>query len=246
MRCKAPILILVIAALVCAFFGNLEYFLYYDWNYGGYELACRFPQPTQLFSLLLNTAPYILLFLQVIAFHRNGKAPILIGITFGIIAFSELYYLLVNVSDMIVYGYSYGSEYWLEFFAFGIPSMITFTMAMISAFKGFSNKVFLIIAIAIGIFSEFYYLFNSSELLQWYFLDEMYFYLLTWLAHKVSLLSLYAAIALYGMANGSSAKAMVAEPTPEQALSLLNQKLELGVLTEEEYRAQRAEIISKL
>ena len=34
--------------------------------------------------------------------------------------------------------------------------------------------------------------------------------------------------------------------TPEQALILLNEKLELGIITEEEYKAQRAEIINNL
>ena len=34
--------------------------------------------------------------------------------------------------------------------------------------------------------------------------------------------------------------------TPEQSLRLLNDKLELGMITEEEYQAQRADIISKL
>ena len=33
---------------------------------------------------------------------------------------------------------------------------------------------------------------------------------------------------------------------PEQALKLLKDKLDLGMITEEEYQAQRAEIISKL
>ena len=37
-----------------------------------------------------------------------------------------------------------------------------------------------------------------------------------------------------------------AELTPEQALKLLKDKLDLDMITEEEYQAQRAEIISKL
>lgn len=34
--------------------------------------------------------------------------------------------------------------------------------------------------------------------------------------------------------------------SPEQALKLLKEKFELGMITEEEYQEQRAEIISKL
>lgn len=242
MRCKAPILILVIAALACAFLGSLTYFVYYDWNYGGYELAFRSPEPLQLFSLLLNTAPYILLFLQVIAFHRTGKTPILIAIALGLMAFSALFYYVYY----IIYDYYFTWADFAQQILLDLSLVTVLVLAMISAFKGFSNKVLLIIAVAHGVLLELSNLAGYMESFSWYFEEGMLLYPFTNLMNILGILALYAAIALYGMANGRSAEPKAAEPTPEQALALLKEKLELGTLTEEEYQAQRAEIISKL
>ena len=44
----------------------------------------------------------------------------------------------------------------------------------------------------------------------------------------------------------SNEKKIAEKLSPEQALRLLNDKLDFGMITEEEYQAQRNEIISKL
>ena len=64
-------------------------------------------------------------------------------------------------------------------------------------------------------------------------------------------ISFYLSLFLFAI-NNRIPTIMIASPerekkmSPEQSLQLLKDKLDFGMITEEEYQAQRAEIISKL
>jgi hypothetical protein len=67
--------------------------------------------------------------------------------------------------------------------------------------------------------------------------------------------ALYIALLLFGLNNRIPALVSLSpekerqkteKMTPEQSLRFLKDKLDLGMITEEEYQTQRAEIISKL
>ncbi len=73
---------------------------------------------------------------------------------------------------------------------------------------------------------------------------------ITYFLGAFALLILYAALILYavlnnpaeGIGNGTQYQTI----TPNEALAMLKDKFDLGIITEEEYKAKRAEIISKL
>ena len=80
----------------------------------------------------------------------------------------------------------------------------------------------------------------------------MYLYLFTKPMGIIGTAALYIALLLFGLNNRIPAlvylspKKKKEKMTPEQSLRLLKDKLDFGMITEEEYQAQRAEIISKL
>ena len=71
--------------------------------------------------------------------------------------------------------------------------------------------------------------------------------------NNIASILLYMALLLFGLKNKipsfisrKTKKIGIEKTNPEQALKLLKNKFELDMITEEEYQAQRAEIISKL
>ena len=83
----------------------------------------------------------------------------------------------------------------------------------------------------------------------------MYLYLFTSPMSVIGSSTLYIALLLFALKNKipsvlalspEKEKARAEKMNPEQTLKLLKDKLDLDMITEEEYQAQRADIISKL
>ena len=133
--------------------------------------------------------------------------------------------------------------------------IVAFGLATFSALKGFNKKVFLIIAMVVGLLVEALSILNIFNAIEWYLEEGLYLYLFTWHIGVLGTIAFYIALLLFALKNRIPAiisaspekeKKNAEKMNPEQALRVLKDKLDFGMITEEEYQAQRAEIISKL
>ena len=94
-----------------------------------------------------------------------------------------------------------------------------------------------------------------TNAIEWYLEEGLYLYLFTWPICVLGTIAFYIALLLFALKNRIPAiisaspekeKKNAEKMNPEQALRVLKDKLDFGMITEEEYQAQRAEIISKL
>lgn len=244
LRFKAPIMILAFVALAFTALSSITYFVGYDWYYG-YSLTVRFPDFYGWISMLTTIAPFILYVIYVLKLHTRSKAVIII--IFGLLAFAQLYYYI----EPLIYGLGFS----LKELLFSFLQISAYALAIISAAKGFSKKVLLIIAVAIILLFELLSIINLAPVMKFYFEDELYLYFFTMLVSRLGTICLHVSFLLLGLKNriptistASDEKEIINldQISPEQALLLLNDKLELGMISEEEYRAQRAQIIAKL
>lgn len=250
-KCNSPITILGFISLICTVFSCITYFLYYDYNYvkGGnsyYELAFDFPSIISILFLLLDLAPCVLLLLYIMKFHGQYKGTVLYPIVCGLIAGYPLLYTIWNV---VRYGL-----YWL-YILISLPIIVPFTLLTINATKGLNKKVYTIVATSIGLVLQLLFVISIFNSMDWYIEYEMYLYLFTNLMGIIGTAALYIALLLFGLNNRIPALVSLSpekerqkteKMTPEQSLRFLKDKLDLGMITEEEYQAQRADIISKL
>lgn len=256
-KCNAPITILGFISLICTVLSCITYFWYYDYNYvnGGnsyYELVFDFPSIISILFLLLDLAPCVLLLLYIMKFHGQYKGTVLYPIVCGLIAGSPLLSTILNV----IRGYGLALA-WLDVII-KLAIVISFTLLTINAIRGLNKKVYTIVATSIGLVLQLLSaisIFNSMVLVR-YIETEMYLYLFTIPMGIIGTVALYIALLLFGLNNRIPALVSLSpeekerqkteKMTPEQSLRLLKDKLDLGMITEEEYQTQRAEIISKL
>lgn len=252
LECKTTITVLAAFALVCGILGSIENFFIYTQanihNVHMMELTVRFPWLLgllNLISLALTLAPSILLMLYTLKFFRVFKATIIVPIIFGCIAARPI----LNFINAFVFSYGLNGINLIT----NLITIITFTLATISALKGLSNKIFIIIptalSIALSLLSLMRLSYNSD------FYARITLSLFTNLASIIASITLNTSLLLFGLKNRIPAilavspekeKKKVEKMSPEQALRLLNDKLELGMITKEEYQSQRAEIINNL
>lgn len=253
LKCGSEIKVLSIISLICTILSCISYFFYYDSDsdYINGELVdigltFMFPHMFGLISLLLTIAPIILLVLYIFKFHSKLKATVLVPIIFGIFGLNTIFNFW--------FGYGYHG-YFLFYCILNLAIIVCSVLAVISALKGFNKKIFIIIAMAvcllyealsfISVFSSMYYDIEKSR----------YLYLFTSPMSIIGSITLYVALLLFALKNKipsvlalspEKEKARAEKMNPEQALKLLKDKLDLDMITEEEYQAQRADIISKL
>ena len=236
---KTPITILAVIALVCTVLSSITYFAFYS---NDDELVFHFPSFLSLISLALSLAPKVLLILYVFMFFKEFKATIIVPIIFGCIAASSLFSF---INTFAVFGTR----------IINLITMVTFTLATISALKGLSNKVFIIIPTALSLALSALSLVSLFSTFELYARWGYTLYLFTQPVGIIASVTFNIALLLFGLKNRIPAilavspekeKKNAEKMTPEQSLRLLNDKLELGMITEEEYKAQRTEIINNL
>lgn len=243
---KAPIITLAVMALVYHVLSCVTYFVYYTWRYsyslgGRFELTASFPNIERLIEFFINVAPFILFVIYLLKFYKEFKATILIPIIFGLKAFSSLYNNILGAVD---------GFFTVENLIFEIPLIIAFTLTAINALKGLSKKAFLIIAVVIGLLLQVRSAINLIQNLDFYLEYELYLYLFTSPFAIFGTTAFYVSLLLFGLKNRIPAICSVSSKkenmSPEQTLKLLKDKLDLGIITEEEYAEQRAEVIKNL
>lgn len=247
LKCGFVIRLLSVIALVCMILSSVSYFFYYDYNeINGewvYKLTFRFPDFMNLISLLLSRAPFVLFVLYIFKYHNKLKATVLVPIIFGILAFEILLSLLTTLNDMTTAIYAIET----------LISLFAYILALISALKGFNKKIYVIIAMSVCLFMNALGIVGVFLTMNHYIANSMYLYIFTSLTRIIGDISFYVALLLFALKNKipaiisvSAKKESLESMNPKQALRVLKDKLDLGMITEEEYQAQRTEIISKL
>ena len=248
LNCKTPIVVLALIALVCAILAFIQSFTAYGYTFtnGHYvaKLFFYFPPFLRLISALLTLAPYILLILYVFNVIKGFKSAIIVPIIFACIAVGHLFSLTTTLGN---------KDNFLTH-VLNLITAISFALATISALNGLSNKIFIIISSALQLIMRVISLIGLIVFpyaMERYVERDMTLYLITHLASIIAPIFLNVALLLFGLKNNipvilRKEKANAEQITPEQALKLLKEKLDLGMITEEEYQAQRADIISKL
>ncbi len=248
LKCGFVIKLLSIIALVCTLLSSVSYFLYYASSYlitGElvYKLTFKFPYFMNLIPLLLSIAPSMLFVLYIFKYHNELKATVLVPTIFGVLAFEILFNFLTGSSR-----FYYGIFALIQLFV-----LIACILALISALKGFNKKIYVLIAMSGCLLFEALTLVSVFPMMEWYIEGSMYLYIFTSPLSIIGSISFYVALLLFSTKNripaiiAVSVKKKNAESmNPEQALRVLKDKLEFGMISEEEYQAQRVDIINKL
>lgn len=243
LKCGAAIKLLSIIALVCTVLSRISFFINYDFeNINGkrvYELTFSFPDFVALILLLVSIAPFILFVIYIFRFHNELKATVLIPIILGL--------LPIN----FMFGYGRG----LSFQIINLLILGACVLAVVSALKGFNKKLFIIILMSLCLLYNALSIISFFQELDWYIEKSLYLYVFTLPLNIIGSTLFCISLLLFGVKNKipsiiklspEKEKARAEKMNPEQALKLLKDKFDLGMITEEEYQTQRAEIISKL
>lgn len=232
---------LAIIALLCTALSCITYFVYYVWDYTDdydfYKLTVECPAFNDLLSLFLCISPSVLLVAYILRFYDRFRATIIVPIIFGLVA-------TMSLCDLIKYRYDAPLRCLLL--------LLTFVLATISALKGFPNKVYLIIAIVVGLFVEFTFLIDYFLDIKMYVADGMYLYLVTRPLSVAGTTTFYSALLLLCSKNkipaviNNDKKKKDGENNPELELKMLKERFDSRMITEEEYQTKRAEIIGNL
>lgn len=254
---KSYIDILSWVALGLAILASCGYFM---WSYEG-EFSFYFPHIFSLISLLLNIAPYVLLVLYLKKFQNELKATIIVPIIFGLLGLLKMSGFLVTANLLFGIGippitYKYNFIYGgILTFIIDIAFIISCVLSTISALRGLKNKLPVLISTSIGVIGGLILLISEFSVIGDYVGTGEYITLIGTFADLISSILLYVALGFFGIKykipailtiSPEKEESKSGNMSPEQALRILKEKLELEMITEEEYQVQRAEIISKL
>lgn len=235
---KTPIVILTIISLFFKFFRFLSRILLGD--------------PITIYSLvflLLDVVSRIILLVYIFAFFKKFKATILVPIIFALLALSPLLSLINTIEIYSRYDFLVS---WYRITSLVTPlvtyivQFIAFSLATISALKGLSNKILIVIPIGLLL------LFDLESFVSFFRYGESNLQILS---NEIASVAFNVALLLFGLKNrmpsvfsitSEKEKKKAGKLSPEQSLKLLKEELDLGMITEEEYQSQRSEIISKL
>ena len=265
LKCKKTLMILSSVSLICIIISSIQnFFTQYVYPYENgtyYKETVIIPQNIlSVLTLLLKLAPAVLLVLYVFWLHKKAKSKIIIPIILGAIS---LYFPLYYLNEYMMYWYVnwFDIEELIHYFInrlgsdFPIPLLhvfitITFALSIISALKGLTNKVMLIIATALGLAAELFRFIGIIRDMDFFLHYQLYLAIFLVICEIIGFILLYISILLFGLKNRPPAKEKERSKrkplSPEKELRALNEKLELGIITQEEYQSQRAEIIRML
>ena len=245
--------ILTIIALAMTFVGNLPSILQYT-----YYLTLRLEG---LIFILLELAPIVLLCLYFFIKSNNKNADRLVILTLASQALLGLTYNgtnifswgikdIVNTPHNIIRFFNSFYLYTLSdiFSAFSIIAIIA---ASVLAFIGKSKN--LLFKILLGIYAVFpvlnlliFCIYSISSFIN----EELYLFLITVPSYNIGAILYTVVLWLVTQKQGISSFSLNSKApkkiTPEMQLTSLKEKFELGIITEEEYKAQRMEILNKI
>ena len=247
---QKPVVTLSLIALVCTVLSNV----------GSVIMYAQVPFTTLLeffIALIIDLTPSISLALYALKFHKTLKTRLFFSLILDPLVLSALLVVL-SLFSFLNYEYS-GFNPFAIYYIFYFILFITYSVVKVSALKGFNKKTVPILMLGISICGELYnsvYVLGFTSTSSYYAQYNLDFVFVgSTLADCIGKLSLLTALIVFILKNRIPAvvftfpnkgKQRVEEMSPEKALMLLKDKLDLGIITEEEYQAQRAEIINKL
>lgn len=217
--------------------------------------------------LALNIASFILLVVCLRTFYKKNKVGVITPILFAILALFKILQLLeiINLIEPIYSGYySYSDGNVIYRIIFDIIFIISCLLSIRNTLNNSSKILPILICVisgiayewsALSILSSYVDHFSVLDYEHWSFFIDIF-------VEIFSKIFLYISLGLFCikhkmpvLSSNLPPKAQESESTspkndisvsPEQALTVLKNKLDLNMITEEEYNMQRAEIISKL
>ena len=211
-----------------------------------------------LISSLLIPITVCLFIFYIAKFYSNPKPFATIPIIFGILALQIVFFGFTfseYIWDIYV-GIYKGVIVYTTLIKMLLPTLaifITSILAAISVLKGFNKKLFVIIAVFVRLLCEI--LFSTFLTFSYPTAEHPNLYVLYTYAKPIGANVFYVTLILFAIKNNirsnvslspKKIKRKIENMTPKQALMFLKEKFELGMINEEEYQAQRAEIIKKL
>lgn len=226
-RCKLPITLLLFISMACQIF-----YYFVRTPIMAYSII------DMLHIILLKFSPIVLLILYVLLFYKNRKSAIIVPIVFALYAFNYI----PDIISMLHYSYYYSISSYISPCTF----IIAYTLAIISTFKRLDNKILVIIPTVYSIAVNLLNLIRQFGFSYFWWFDL--FPYLPNLTFNIALLLFCLKNRLPAIFSASTEKEKrrTAVMNPEKALKLLKDDMELGVISENEYQARRAEIIDML
>lgn len=204
--------------------------LYYFILIGVYKVSAIY-LITYDISVLIELAIYILFAIYVFVFYNKQKGAILFPIVFGLIAFYNLYGFIYNALN---------SPYAIGYYLPTAIIAVAYILVTIISLKGFPSIKITVILILLGI---------CADVFAFLLMPGIFENILC----TISRIVLYVALLL--LVLKCQIPAIISTPiknnhsntiSTQQALKSLQDKFISGTITEEEYKKQRADIISKL
>lgn len=268
LKCRTLIAVLSVISLICTVISCSRRFLGYDIIENGisfwestFKLTTNFPSLKDTFYMLLEIIPILLFLFYILKLHSNTKISIVVSVIFGIRFFYEarslistIYYYIVTLPQE-----TNGATYTLpiEVCVEKCFYIVLFSLASIIVLTNFKRKKVLVsiasIVIVLSGLGELNGFVRTS--IDYYLRTKQYLYLVTNPAYFIAEITLGLALFIFALKNDIPAVikksvskniADTAVTLTEQELKGLNDRRNAGLITEEEYTAQRAEIISRL
>lgn len=217
----------------------------------GDKFFFNMPSVDSLVVYLFAIAPFVLFFVYVIACHKKYKASFLIPLVYILLLAGAVN----NIINCIVMGFS------LSFYGVFMHMLliIAYVFAIISGFKAFKGtvaKVFIIISMSLCILKWIIATVHGIPTMENIIRQEQYYFLTLEILSTPAPIFLYVATLLLGAKNtlrpASTPARIEAKPTQDrtvsagEALRSLNEKYEKGLISEQDYEAQRATIVKFL
>jgi hypothetical protein len=193
------------------------------------------------FLYILNSLPEIAFLLYLLFFKKGKIAAIFSTSIFAILALYRIIPAISVLSDGY-YGFSAIILY---------LSTVAFVFTTISVIRNWKTKLFIIISTSLACVRCLLSLIQMLNVLINYDVSGLYLYNIVSLIGGICF---FVALFLWGILNEIPALAPLKreavqveiELTIEEKLQLLDDKFELGILTEKEYKEQRLEIIKSI
>ena len=233
--------------------------IFFFWDfYGGAEYWMEsLMRPGNLIPVFLTYLPVVLLALYGFLFMGKQAGKFVLPVVMLSAAAAPAYYLFFHILNNWLNIYFLGIEihlapmycilYFLTAAAFTVGALLTFHKTL--------RKIALLIVPALGILFELIMFTGYFEALEIYLDYGLYTNMLTWPLSTLAVNLLYIGLILLGLTDSTpQVNAIAADGSaadlnglpPEQALKALDKQYEMGVITFEEYKAKRLEIIQKI
>ena len=214
-------------------------------------------QPRNLIPVFLTYLPVVLLALYGFLFMGKPASKFVLPAIMLSAAAIPAYNLFFHILSNWLHIYFLGIEIHLSTMGF-ILHFLTAAALTVGALLTFYKplrKLVLIAVPAVAILFELIMFTGNFEAFEFFWGFGRYTYLLTWPLATLAVNLLYIGLILLGLTDGDPQVAVIAADgsaadlnslPPEQALKALDKQYEKGVITFEEYKAKRLEIIQKI